>query len=113
MTTVLQRNQSGLGRLSSASTLSAPRWAGQAIEFTLSEFRMFSQLAIKMGEDVSYREPYDLVRGRGFVAGQGVDGYRTNVRTFIKRIRKKFREVHPTFNQIQNYGGFGYRWISE
>jgi two-component system response regulator ChvI len=36
-----------------------------------------------------------------------------NAKSFIKRIRKKFREVHPTFNQIQNYPRFGYRWISE
>jgi two-component system response regulator ChvI len=89
------------------------RWAGKAIELTLSEFRMLSQLVIKTGEDVSYRELYDLVRRRGFVSGQGSDGYRTNVCTFIRRIRKKFREVHPTFDQIQNYAGFGYRWISE
>jgi hypothetical protein len=26
-------------------------------------------------------------------------------------VRRKFREVHPSFNQIQNYGGFGDRWI--
>jgi two-component system response regulator ChvI len=47
------------------------------------------------------------------VAGQGIDGHRTTIRSFIKRIRKKFRAVHPTFDQIQNYPGFGYRWISE
>jgi len=89
------------------------RWAGKVIEFTLTEFSMLSQLALKPGEDVSYRELYDVVHGKNFLAGSGADGYRANVRTFIKRIRKKFREVHPTFNQIQNYAGFGYRWISE
>jgi len=102
-----------IGSLELRFDIRRARWAGKAIEFTLSEFRMLSQLAIRLGEDVSYRELYDLVHGRGFVAGQGVDGYRTNVRSFIKRIRKKFREVHPTFNQIQNYGGFGYRWIPD
>ena len=102
-----------IGSLELRFDIKRARWAGQAIEFTLSEFRMLSQLAIKPGEDVSYRELYDLVHGRGFVAGQGSDGYRTNVRTFIKRIRKKFREVHPTFDQIQNHARFGYRWISE
>jgi two-component system response regulator ChvI len=65
------------------------------------------------GEDVSYRDIYDLVHGKDFAAGYGADGYRVNVRTFIKRIRKKFREVNPTFNQIQNYPRFGYRWTSE
>ena len=102
-----------IGSLELRFDIKRARWAGQAIEFTLSEFRMLSQLATKPGEDISYRQLYDLVHGRGFVAGQGIDGYRTNVRSFIKRIRKKFREVHPTFNQIQNYGGFGYRWIPE
>jgi len=102
-----------IGSLELRFDIKRARWAGQAIEFTLSEFRMLSQLAIKPGEDVSYRELYDLVHGRGFVAGQGGVGYRTNVRTFIKRIRKKFRQVHPTFDQIQNYARFGYRWVSE
>jgi two-component system, OmpR family, response regulator ChvI len=86
-------------------------WAGQVIDFTLTEFRMVSQLALKPGEDVSYRELYDLVHGNGFVAGHGIDGYRANVRSFIKRIRNKFREIHPTFNQIRNYSGVGYRWV--
>ena len=102
-----------IGSLELRFDIKRARWAGQAIEFTLSEFRMLCQLAIKPGEDVSYRELYDLVRGRGFVAGQGIDGHRTTIRSFIKRIRKKFRAVHPTFDQIQNYPGFGYRWISE
>ena len=30
--------------------------------------------------------------------------------SFIKRIRKKFREVDPGFETIDNYPGFGYRW---
>jgi two-component system response regulator ChvI len=102
-----------VGSLELRFDIKRARWAGQTIEFTLNEFRLLSQLATKPGEDVSYRELYDLVHRRGFVAGQGIDGYRSNVRTFIKRIRKKFRKVHPTFNQIQNYGGFGYRWVSE
>ena len=61
--------------------------------------------------DVSYRQIYDLVRGKNFVAGYGEDGYRVNVRSFIKRIRQKFREVDETFTCIGNYPGFGYRWV--
>jgi two-component system response regulator ChvI len=67
-------------------------------------------LALKPGEDLSYRELYDLVHGKDFLAGSGADGYRANVRTFIKRIRKKFRDVDTDFDQIHNYAGFGYRW---
>ncbi len=43
---------------------------------------------------------------------KGAEGYRANVRTFIKRIRKKFRDLDPDFDQIHNYAGFGYRWIA-
>ena len=32
------------------------------------------------------------------------------VRAFIKRIRQKFRDVDSTFEHIENYPGFGYRW---
>jgi two-component system response regulator ChvI len=50
------------------------------------------------------------VHGEGFVAGEGAEGYRANVRTMIKRIRQKFRNVDETFDEIRNYPGFGYRW---
>ena len=33
-----------------------------------------------------------------------------NVRSTIKRIRNKFRERDPGFDEIENYTGFGYRW---
>ena len=86
-------------------------WKGSAIDLTLTEFRMVSLLACKPGEDIPYRELYDIVHGKAFVAGSGVEGYRANVRTFIKRIRKKFRVVDPGFDQVRNYAGFGYQWI--
>jgi two-component system, OmpR family, response regulator ChvI len=44
------------------------------------------------------------------MAGNGADGYRANVRSAIKRIRNKFRDVDPTFDKIENYAGFGYCW---
>jgi two-component system response regulator ChvI len=67
-------------------------------------------LASNVGHDVGYRELYDLVHGEGFVAGSGDQGYRVNTRTFIKRIRQKFRKIDSEFAQIENYLGFGYRW---
>lgn len=87
-------------------------WRGSVIDLTLTEFRMVSLLAMKPGEDVSYRDLYDLVHGKAFVVGRGADGYRSNVRTFMRRIRKKFRNVDPTFDQVRNYAGFGYQWIA-
>jgi two-component system, OmpR family, response regulator ChvI len=32
------------------------------------------------------------------------------VRSAIKRIRNKFRDLDPTFDKIENYVSFGYCW---
>jgi len=88
-------------------------WNGKRVDLTLTEFMMVHRLAARAGRDVSYRDLYDLVHGEGFMAGDGTDGFRANVRTFIKRIRQKFRSVDGRFEQIQNYPGFGYQWKPE
>jgi two-component system response regulator ChvI len=88
-------------------------WAGAMVDLSLTEFRIVALLSGKAGEDVGYREIYDLVHGKDFVAGNGEDGYRTNVRSLVKRIRKAFRDVDSEFAQIENYAGFGYRWTPQ
>jgi two-component system response regulator ChvI len=88
-------------------------WAGRTVDLTLTEFKIITLLAERAGRDVGYREIYDLVHGKDFIAGHGLEGYRANVRTFIKRIRKKFRDVDPGFDHIENYAGFGYRWTGD
>ncbi|MGE5539389.1 MAG: response regulator transcription factor [Gemmatimonas sp.] len=85
-------------------------WNGREVPLTLSEFNIVHLMASRAGTDVRYRDIYDLVRGEGFTAGVGPEGYRANVRTFIKRIRQKFREIDERFDSIENYPGFGYRW---
>ncbi|HZB93900.1 MAG TPA: response regulator transcription factor [Stellaceae bacterium] len=101
-----------LGRLELRFDTSRASWTGQTLDLTLTEFKIVALLASRNGEDVGYREIYDLVHGKDFVAGYGAEGYRANVRTFIKRIRKKFRDIDGNFDQIHNYAGFGYRWIA-
>ncbi len=106
-------DQMTLGRLELRFDTSRATWAGYSIDLTLTEFRILVLLAEKAGQDVGYRDIYDLVHGKDFVAGHGAEGYRANVRTFIKRIRRKFRDVDPNFDHIQNYAGFGYRWTAQ
>ena len=101
-----------LGRLELRFDINRASWAGTTLDLTLTEFKIVALLANRAGEDVGYREIYDLVHGKDFVAGYGAEGYRANVRTFIKRIRKKFRDTDSDFDQIHNYAGFGYRWIA-
>lgn len=99
------------GHLELRQDISRAFWRGRQVDLTLSEFMIVRFLAIQSGGDVTYRQIYDIVRGKDFVAGYGADGYRANVRSFIKRIRKKFRDVDPDFEQIENYPGYGYRWL--
>lgn len=87
-------------------------WKGEMVKLTLTEFNVVRLLAERAGEDVTYRDIYDLVHRPGFVAGSGEIGYRANVRALVKRIRHKFREIDPEFDQLENYPGYGYRWIA-
>ncbi|RJF77341.1 DNA-binding response regulator [Azospirillum cavernae] len=88
-------------------------WKGERVDLTLTEFNIVSLMAAQPEQDVSYRQIYDLVHGKDFVAGFGPSGYRANVRAFIKRIRQKFRAADAQFDCIENYPGFGYRWGQE
>jgi two-component system response regulator ChvI len=87
-------------------------WKTKRVNLTLAEFKIVYHLATEADRDVPHREIYDIVRGPGFVAGDGENGYRANVRTFIKRIRQKFVEVDDRFDRIATYSGFGYRWVN-
>ncbi len=88
------------------------QWKKQRVNLTLAEFKIVHHLATQADRDVPHREIYDIVRGPGFMAGEGEHGYRANVRTFVKRIRQKFAEVDSSFDRIVTYSGFGYRWSS-
>lgn len=98
------------GRLTLDLPTNRARWQGHPVELTLAEFKVVHHLARQPGRDVPYRALYDAVRGSGFFAGNGEEGFRANVRTSIKRIRQKFRDIDPDFDQIGNYAGFGYCW---
>jgi two-component system response regulator ChvI len=77
---------------------------------TIGEYNIIHLLASNVGRYLSYRAIYDLMHYEGFIAGSGDDGYRTNVRSTIKRIRNKFREIDPTFEEIKNSVALGYCW---
>tara|TARA_R110000868_G_scaffold411266_1_gene702589 strand:- start:2562 stop:3326 length:765 start_codon:yes stop_codon:yes gene_type:complete len=99
-----------VGQLHLAVATGRAKWGADEVPLSFTEFRMVHCLASRAGHDIGYRELYDMVHGKGFVAGPGSDGYRSNVRTFIKRIRRKFKEIDSAFDGIENYPGFGYRW---
>jgi two-component system, OmpR family, response regulator ChvI len=85
-------------------------WKDADLDLTLGEYKIVHLLASNIGTYVTYRAVYDRLRHEGFIAGEGPNGYRANVRSAIKRIRNKFRDFDPTFDKIENYSGFGYCW---
>ncbi len=88
-------------------------WNGMDLNLTVTEFNIIRLMVTHANEHVTYRSIYDWVHHPGFVAGNGADGYRTNVRSMVKRIRNKFRAYDPDFSQIENFSAFGYRWRAE
>jgi len=85
-------------------------WNGVDANLTLGEYKLVHLLVSKAGSFVTYRALYDRLRFEGFVAGDGQEGFKANVRSAIKRIRNKLRACDPAFDEIENYSGFGYGW---
>jgi two-component system response regulator ChvI len=98
------------GKLVLSPSTSRAYWNGVDVGLTISEYDIVHFLASNVGTYETYRAIYDAQYYEGFVAGKGTQGYRTNVRSSIKRIRRKFCEVDSTFSEIQNSQTQGYRW---
>jgi two-component system response regulator ChvI len=98
------------GRLTLRRAFSRALWDDQDVDLTLTEYNIVAMFAASPGTYFSYRQVYDCMHYAGFLAGCGEDGYRTNVRSAIKRIRNKFRAVAPGFGEIENQPAAGYCW---
>jgi two-component system, OmpR family, response regulator ChvI len=98
------------GKLMLRPDVSRAYWKDVDLGLTLGEYNIVHLLASNVGRYVTYRAIYDQLHYEGFIAGKGSDGYRTNVRSAIKRLRNRFRDFDPTFDKIENYAGFGYCW---
>lgn len=100
------------GRLLLRAEVSRAYWDEVDVGLTVTEFNILHMMVSHAGEYVTYRSIYDCVHHAGFVAGSGEEGFRTNVRSSIKRIRNKFRFCDDAFSEIENFPAFGYRWCS-
>jgi two-component system response regulator ChvI len=98
------------GKLALQPSISRAYWDDVDVALTLTEYKIVHLLASQAGTYVTYRQIYDAMHHPGFLAGSGEDGYRTNVRSSIKRIRNKFRACSRDFREITTYHGFGYCW---
>ena len=98
------------GKLVLRPTVHRAYWYEVDVGLTVSEYNVVHFLAANVRSYRTYREIYDVQYYEGFVAGEGETGYRTNVRSTIKRIRRKFCKIDPTFSEIQTSVALGYRW---
>ena len=98
------------GELALGPAIHRAYWNDVDIGLTASEYDIVHFLVSSVGLYRTYREIYDVQHYEGFAAGHGELGFQTNVRSTIKRIRRKFCKIDPTFSEIQTLPGLGYRW---
>src|SRR5215471_1711961 len=82
-------------------------WDGADVNLTVTEYSVVDLLVANVGAYLTYRAIYDRMRYEGFVSGLGDQGYRTNVRSCIKRLRRKFCRIDASFAEIQTSPTFG------
>jgi two-component system response regulator ChvI len=98
------------GALTLYPSMARVQWRQQDVGLTMTEFKIVARLVAHKGAFQTYRAIYDTAHYEGFVAGTGEHGHNTNVRSLLKRIRRKFQAVDPDFAEIENAQGVGYRW---
>ncbi|MBB4265060.1 response regulator [Roseospira visakhapatnamensis] len=79
-------------------------WQGEPVNLTVTEFLLLLSLAQRPGHVKSRDQLIDAAYGEHiYVDDRTIDSH-------IKRLRKKFREVDPTFSDIETLYGVGYRY---
>ena len=80
-------------------------WKGHLLSLTLTEFWLIEALARNPGHVKTYDALMQTTR-QSYVEKNTINGY-------VRRIRKKFKEVDKDFGMIQTVFGVGYRWEPE
>lgn len=79
-------------------------WRGQPVGLTLTEFWLVHAMARYPGHVKNRQQLMD--------AAQAVLDDNT-ITSHVKRIRRKFLAIDPSFDAIETVYGMGYRWVSE
>ena len=95
------------GALSLDETRHQCLWRGADIQLTVTEFLLVKALATRPGLVKSRDQLIDAAYGENiYVDDRTIDSH-------IKRVRKKFRQIDDSFNQIETLYGIGYRYKEE
>ncbi|VXC95083.1 Transcriptional regulatory protein ChvI [Sphingomonas sp. AX6] len=82
-------------------------WGGDAVTFTVTEFMILETLAQRPGVVKSRNQLMDAAyQDDIYVDDRTIDSH-------IKRVRRKFRQVDPSFDAIETLYGAGYRFNDE
>ena len=98
------------GELSLHPATARALWRQLDVRLTITEYKIVALLVAHKGEALTYRALYDAAHYAGFVAGSGERGHHTNVRSLVKRIRRKFLAIDSGFSEIGNVAYVGYVW---
>ena len=99
-----RRGAGGRPRCASIPARFEAKWRGKAIALTRSEFQILGALARHRGTVLAREQLLDLARGDDAVVTD------RTVDTFVKRLRKKIRDVDEAFDEIETVFGVGYRY---
>ncbi|MDA7968074.1 MAG: response regulator [Gammaproteobacteria bacterium] len=94
-----------IGELALDQNTMSVSWRGGALNLTLTEFWLIEALARQPGHVKTYEALMQITR-QSYVEKNTINGY-------VRRIRKKFKEVDRDFSMIETVFGVGYRWKSE
>ncbi len=78
------------------------QWSGQAVDLTVTEFWIVHALANHPGHVKNRQQLMDA-------ANVVLDD--NTITSHIKRLRKKFKLLDSSFDQVQTAYGMGYRWV--
>ena len=79
-------------------------WKGQSVVLTVTEYLLMKSLTEKIDHVKSRDILTDIAYGKStYVDDRMIDSH-------IKRIRKKFKDIDPDFNQIETIYGVGYKY---
>jgi two-component system, OmpR family, response regulator ChvI len=98
------------GELSLQAATARALWRQLDVGLTITEYKLVMLLVAHKGQPQTYRALYDAAHYAGFVAGSGEHGHHTNVRSLVKRLRRKFLAIDADFAEIENVAQVGYLW---
>lgn len=79
-------------------------WKGTPVNLTVTEYLLVKALALRPGHVKNRDQLIDLAYGENiYVDDRTIDSH-------IKRVRKKFKKIDDSFDQIETLYGIGYRY---